>query len=155
MKPTGNGEGKLTELQRMLSYQQTYYSSLHQNRDVFFEEKFNLTGSFTERQIALNTPAILLKLGLITVGSAGFGALMGMFMSSFEFSSSMNIDTNRSTSSQLKQHYFGFGRFLKRQALHFARFGFFIGLIEIPIELVVGRVNALGVFFSGGMAAVL
>lgn len=80
---------------------------------------------------------------------------MGMFMSSFEFSSSMNIDTNRSTSSQLKQHYFGFGRFLKRQALHFARFGFFIGLIEIPIELVVGRVNALGVFVSGGLAACL
>lgn len=28
-------------------------------------------------------------------------------------------------------------------------------MFELPIELVVGRVNALGVFFSGGMAAVL
>ena len=100
MRLSDNGEAKFSEMDKMLNYKSvTYYSSLHQNRDVFFEEKFNLVGSFTERQIALNTPALLLKLGLITVGSAGFGALMGLFMSSFEFSSSMNIDTNRSTSS--------------------------------------------------------
>ena len=97
----------------------------------------------------------VMKLILITGGSAGFGALMALFMSSFEFNSSMNIDTSRSTRSQLKQHFFGYGRFLKRQSLHFARFGFYIGLIELPIELIVGRVNALGVFASGGLAAVL
>jgi len=80
---------------------------------------------------------------------------MAIFMSSFEFNSSLNIDTDRSTRSQLKQHFFGFGRHLKRQSLHFAKFGMFIGFIELPIELIVGRVNAGGVFFSGGMAAVL
>jgi hypothetical protein len=54
------------------------------------------------------------KLALMTVGSAGFGVLMGMFMSSFEFNSTMQVDTSRSTCSQLKQHFFGYGRFLKR-----------------------------------------
>ena len=44
---------------------------------------------------------------------------------------------------------------MKRQSLHFAKFGLYISLIELPIELIMGRVNAGGIFFSGGAAAVL
>jgi hypothetical protein len=76
------------------------------------------------------------KLVMITGASAGFGIFMGLLMSSFEHNSTMVVDTSRSTKSQLKQHFFGYGRHLKRQALHFAKFGLYIGLIEIPIELV-------------------
>ena len=55
----------------------------------------------------------------------------------------------------MKQHFFGYGRFLKRQALHFSKFGLYISLIELPLELVLGRVNAPAIFFSGGAAAVM
>ena len=96
-----------------------------------------------------------LKVVLITGASAGFGILMGFIMSSFEFNQQRVVDTNRSSSSQLKQHFFGYSRFLKRQALHFARFGLYISLLEIPLELIFGRVNAPAIFLSGGGAAVL
>ena len=95
------------------------------------------------------------KILLITGGSAVFGAGMGMIMSSFEFNSSRVINTDKSSSNQIKQHFFGYSRFLKRQALHFARFGLYISLIEIPLELVLGRINSPAIFFSGGLAAVL
>ena len=95
------------------------------------------------------------KVVLITGASAGFGILMGFIMSSFEFNQQRVIDTNRSSYSQLKQHFFGYSRFLKRQALHFARFGLYISLLEIPLELIFGRVNAPAIFLSGGGAAVL
>jgi hypothetical protein len=74
---------------------------------------------------------------MITGASAGFGIFMGLLMSSFEHNSTMAVDTSRNTKSQLKQHFFGYGRFLKRQALHFAKFGLYISLIELPIELVI------------------
>jgi len=95
-----------------------------------------------------------MKVGLITVASAGFGVIMGFFMSSFEFNSTMAVDTERSTRSQLKQHFFGYSRFLKKQALHFSRFGLYISLLEIPLELIFGRVNSPCMFISGGLAAV-
>ena len=44
---------------------------------------------------------------------------------------------------------------MKRQGLHFARFGLYIGLLEIPLELIIGRLNTPVVFFSGGLAAAL
>ena len=92
-------------------------------------------------------------MGMITFASAGFGAVMGMFMSSFEFNSSMQVDTDRSTRSQLKQHFHGYSRFLKRQALHFARFGLYISLCELPLELIIGKVNTPAIFIAGGLAA--
>ena len=55
-----------------------------------------------------------MKIVLMTGASAGFGVVMGMFMSSFEFNSTMGVDTDRSTKSQLKQHFHGYGQFLKR-----------------------------------------
>ncbi len=39
--------------------------------------------------------------------------------------------------------------------MHFARFGLYIGLIEVPLELVVGKLNAPVVFVSGGLAAAM
>ena len=42
------------------------------------------------------------KVALITCASAGFGVAMGFVMSSFEFNSTMGVDTTRSTKSQLK-----------------------------------------------------
>ena len=52
--------------------------------------------------MALNTQKMAMKIAIMTIGSFGFGAVMAMFMSSFEFNSTMAIDTNRSTTSQLK-----------------------------------------------------
>jgi hypothetical protein len=86
--------------------------------------------------IQLTSLKMMLKVGLITVASAGFGVAMGLIMSSFETNAMHVVDTNRNTRSQLKQHFWGYGRFLKRQALHFAKFGLYISLIELPLELV-------------------
>ena len=85
---------------------------------------------------------ILGKIAMITGASAGFGIFMGLLMSSFEHNSTMVVDTSRSTKSQLKQHFFGYGRFLKRQALHFAKFGLYISLLELPIELVINTLSS-------------
>ena len=83
------------------------------------------------------------KIVMITGASAGFGIFMGLLMSSFEHNSTMAVDTSRNTKSQLKQHFFGYGRFLKRQALHFAKFGLYISLIELPIEMVIRYLHLL------------
>uniref|UniRef100_A0A7S3CM59 Uncharacterized protein n=1 Tax=Strombidium rassoulzadegani TaxID=1082188 RepID=A0A7S3CM59_9SPIT len=96
---------------------------------------------------------IAMKLTMMTVGSAVFGFGMGIFMGSFEYNMTMGIDTNRGGWSQVRQHYFGYWRFLKKQSLHFARFGLYIGLIEVPMEIIVGKPNFLTIGFAGGMAA--
>ena len=95
------------------------------------------------------------KVAIITIASAFFGLGMGMIMGSFEFNMTMGIDTNRSSWSQFRQHYYGYWRFLKRQSLHFSRFGLYIGLIELPMELIVGKQNCLTMGSSAGMAAYL
>ena len=105
--------------------------------------------------VSINSTMMGLKVFLITGASAGFGLAMGFFLSSFEFNSTRAVDTDRASRSQLKQHFFGYGRYLKRQSLHFARFGLYISLIEIPLELIMGRLNTPVMFFSGGLAAVL
>ena len=43
------------------------------------------------------------KCAMITVASGGFGIMMGLVMSSFEFNHHMHIDTDRTTKSQLRQ----------------------------------------------------
>ena len=91
----------------------------------------------------------------MTVASAGFGFFMGLIMSSFEFNRQMHIDTDRSTRSQLRQQFFGYGRFLKKQSLGFMKFGFYISVLEIPLELAFGKISTPAVFVSGGLAAVL
>lgn len=67
----------------------------------------------------------------------------------------MQVDTDRSTRSQLKQHFFGYSRFLKRNALHWGRFGLYIALCEIPMELIIGKQAAPVSFFCCGMAGAL
>ena len=94
------------------------------------------------------------KIGLITCASAGFGFAMGFIMSGFEFNSTRVVNTDRTSRSQLKQHFFGYSRFLKKQSLHFARFGLYISLLELPLEIVLGRLNTPAIFVSGGLAAV-
>ena len=79
------------------------------------------------------------KVAMITGASAVFGIGMGIFMGSFEYNMAMGVDTNRNGWSQVRQHYFGYWRFLKRQALHFSRFGMYIGLIELPLEIILGK----------------
>lgn len=69
---------------------------------MFLESQFNLRGSFTDAMIQLSMMKTALKVGLITVASAGFGVVMALVMSSFEFNSTMGVDTSRSTRSQLK-----------------------------------------------------
>ena len=133
----------------------SYFTSFHLNREVYLDPQFNKNGAFTEKLLAHNMQLMIAKVGLITGASAGFGFAMGFIMSGFEFNSSRVINTDRTSRSQLKQHFFGYARFLKKQSLHFARFGLYISLIEIPIEIVMGRLNAPAIFFSGGLAAVL
>ena len=89
------------------------------------------------------------------MASAGFGFFMGLIMSSFEFNRQMHIDTNTGTRSQLKQQFYGYGRFLKRQSLGFMKFGFYISILELPLELALGKLSAPAIFLSGGLAAVL
>jgi len=49
-----------------------------------------------------------MKLGVITVVSGGFGALMAMFTSGFSDYHTGFIDHSRSQISQIKQHYYVF-----------------------------------------------
>lgn len=133
----------------------SYFTTFHRETKAFFEPQWEMRNSFTDAQISHSIPKFCIKIAGIAGISFGFGALMGMFMSSFEFNSSLGVDTDRSTKSQLKQHFHGYGRFLKKQGLHFARFGLYIGLLEVPLELIVGRLNTPVVFVSGGLAAAL
>jgi hypothetical protein len=112
-----------------------------------------MEGSFTEKTFELEKTKMFLKVAMITVASAFFGLGMGMLMGSFEFNMTMGIDTNRGGWSQMRQHYYGYWRFLKRQSLHFSRFGLYIGLIEIPLEIMYGRQNCMTMGASAGMAA--
>ena len=98
---------------------------------------------------------LVAKIALITAASGGFGVMMGLVMSSFEFNHTMQIDTDRSTKSQLKQQFHGYGKFLKKQALSFMKFGWYISILEIPLEISLGKISTPVVFFSGGMAACL
>ena len=147
---------KQENIRRMTDFDRySYFTSFHLNREVYLDPQFNKNGAFTEKLLAHNMQLMIAKVGLITGASAGFGFAMGFIMSGFEFNSSRVINTDRTSRSQLKQHFFGYARFLKKQSLHFARFGLYISLIEIPIEIVMGRLNAPAIFFSGGLAAVL
>ena len=94
-----------------------------------------------------------LKVAMMTIASAGFGVAMGLFTASFEYNMTMGVDTSRSSWSQVRQTYFGYLRSLKRQALHFSRFGLYIGLIELPLEIIVGKQNFMTMFVSAGLAA--
>ena len=100
------------------------------------DQQFNLDAPFTEKMVQLLSLKMLGKVLMVTGASAGFGVFMGLLMSSFEHNQSQVVDVSRNTKSQLKQHFFGYGRFLKRQSLHFAKFGLYISLIELPIEIV-------------------
>ena len=149
-------EEPLGEVKRMTSFDRiSYYTGFHRSQETYLDPAYNLNTSFTERALEANKMMMGLKVGLITGGSAVFGLGMGFIMSSFEFNSSRVVDTDRTSTAQLKQYFFGYSRFLKRQSLHFARFGLYISLIEIRLEIVWGRLNSPAIFISGGLAAVL
>ncbi|CDW87203.1 UNKNOWN [Stylonychia lemnae] len=149
-------KSKYQEIDKMFSQSSiSRYTGFHDYRNIFLEPQFNLQDPFTEKMLKETALKLFAKVALITVASAGFGVAMGLIMSSFETNNAQIVDNTRSTRSQLKQHFHGYGRFLKRQALHFSKFGLYISLLELPIEIIMGRVNTPGIFFSGGMAAVL
>ena len=119
------------------------------------DQPFELRKSFTDNMIAQSTMKMLVKIAIITGASAGMGVVMALFMSSFEFNSTMAVDTDRSTKSQLKQHFHGYARFLKRNALHWARFGLYIALLEIPAEFIIGRQAVPVSFVCCGLAGAM
>jgi hypothetical protein len=124
----------------MLKYENVgHFTSIHNSKMSFLEPQFDVEGSFTDKTFQLHKTMMFAKVAMITFASAFFGLGMGMIMGSFEFNMTMGIDNNRSTWSQFRQHYFGYWRFLKRQSLHFSRFGLYIGLLELPMELIVGK----------------
>ena len=146
---------KYAEIRRMSDFDRvSYFTSFHQNREIYLDPQFNKNGAFTEKLLSHNTTMMIAKIGLITGASAGFGFAMGFIMSGFEFNSTRAVNTDKTSRSQLKQHFFGYARFLKKQSLHFARFGLYISLIELPLEIIMGRLNSPAIFVSGGLAAV-
>lgn len=148
--------GDLTQLRRMQSFDNvSYFTSFHEKPNTFINPQFNMTGAFSESRRQQDTMKYIMKVGMMAGGSAAFGVVIGMFMSSFEFNSTMGVDTDRSTRSQLKQHFHGYARFLKRQALSMGRFGLYIALCEVPLEMVVGKMGVPTMFVSGGLAACL
>ena len=114
-----------------------------------------MQSSFTEKMIEHGWLKCAMKVVMSAGGGLVLGAGMAMMMSSFEFNSTMGIDTDRSGRSQLKQHFHGYSRFLKRQSLHWAKFGLYITLLDIPLELIVGRPSIPASFVSGGLAAAM
>ena len=44
---------------------------------------------------------------------------------------------------------------LKQSFTGFAKFGFYISLIEMPLESVLGKVSTAGMFVSGGLASLI
>ena len=145
---------KYAELQRMTDFNRvSYFTSFHQNREVYLDPQFNMNGAFSEALLSHNMLLMGGKIAMITCASAGFGFAMGFIMSGFEFNSTRVVNTDRTSRSQLKQHFFGYSRFLKKQSLHFARFGLYISLLELPLEIVVGKLNTPAIFVSGGLAA--
>ena len=133
----------------------SYFTSFHQDREVYLEPCFNKNGAFTEKLMSVNMQMMAIKIIMITGASYGMGFAMGFIMSGFEFNSSRVINTDVASRSQVKQHFFGYLRFLKNHSLHFARFGLYIGLLELPLEIILGRLNTPAIFVSGGLAAVL
>ena len=89
-------------------------TSFHDFRSLFLEQQFNLQEPFNNKMIQIVALKMMAKIALITAASAGFGIMMGLIMSSFETSNAQIVDNSRGTRSQLKQHFFGYGRFLKR-----------------------------------------
>jgi hypothetical protein len=103
------------EINKMFKYDSvSHFTGFHENKGLFLDSAFTPYGTFTDKMVVLSRLKMLGKIMLLTVASAGFGVVMGLIMSSFEFNATMGIDTNRSTRSQLKQHFFGYSRFLKR-----------------------------------------
>lgn len=91
---------KYPEIKKMTDFDKvSYFTSMHEEQKVFFDPTFNLSTSFTEKQVQINSLKNFFKLLMMTGVSAGFGVVMGMFMSSFEFNSTMGVDTERSTKS--------------------------------------------------------
>ena len=103
------------EVKRMTDFNRvSYFTSFHQDRETFLEPCFNKNGAFTEKLLANNLLMMCGKIGLITGASAGFGFALGFIMSGFEFNSSRVVNTDRTSRSQIKQHFFGYCRFLKK-----------------------------------------
>lgn len=92
----------------------SYFTTFHKEQDVIFEPVFNLDQSFSERRRAQDYIKNVFRICIMTIGSGAFGAAIAMFMSSFEFNSSMGVDTDRSTRSQLKQHFHGYSSYMKK-----------------------------------------
>ena len=128
------------------------FTNFHDSKQTFLEPQYDLKSSFTDKILEMHRNTMMFKVAMITVASAGFGLIMGIFMGSFEYNMNIGVDTSKSGWSQVRQHYFGYWRYLKRQALHFSRFGLYIGLIDIPLEIVVGKQNWLTMAFGAGMA---
>lgn len=112
------------ELQQAVSPKNLhFFTGFHSFRNTYLEPQFNLDHPFTEKMIRksffhspleINAMKTVLKVALITGASAGFGMFMGLLMSSFEYNQMQAIDHNRSSRSQLKQHFYGYGRFMKK-----------------------------------------
>ena len=94
---------KYAEIRRMSDFDRvSYFTSFHQNREIYLDPQFNKNGAFTEKLLAHNTTMMIAKIGLITGASAGFGFAMGFIMSGFEFNSTRAVNTDKTSRSQLK-----------------------------------------------------
>ena len=111
--------------------------------------------SFFAKSLEKGRVLILGKMAIAGVAGCAFGFVMGIFMGSFDSTMSFGVDVRRSNWSQLRQHYFGHGRYLRRQMIHMGKFGLYIAVLEGAFEIVVGKPNFLTMALAGGFAGYL
>ena len=70
-------------------------TGFHDAKMSFLEPQFDLKNAFTEKAIEMARLGWLGKIGMFTVGSAGFGVAMGVVMGGFEFNMHIGTDTTR------------------------------------------------------------
>ena len=73
------------------------YTSFSAQRNALLEPQFNMNDSFFARTLGQSTNYMLLKVVGITGVSYFFGLAMGMFMGSFDSTTSFGVDVRRSS----------------------------------------------------------
>jgi hypothetical protein len=90
-------QNTLPEVTKMTNFDNVaYFTSFHECQDVLFDPQFNLQSSFTEKMIEHGWIKQAMKVVFSAGGGFVLGAAMAMMMSSFEFNSTLGIDTDRS-----------------------------------------------------------
>ena len=72
------------------------FTNFHDSKMSFLEPQYDLKSSFTDKILEMHRNTMMFKVAMITVASAGFGMIMGIFMGSFEYNMNIGVDTSKS-----------------------------------------------------------